>query len=386
MRDSNRAHPFVRKLLRLGSLAADVPSTAVRLGSRYLGAPRPPELYYVVPEANWVVDWIGHYITSGISSRFGWSTHVTATPHLLVDHVIHYGEVGGFLGSLGSRRNGLNTIVATIFHGSRATEFSHLAANTERFIAHINLPARIVTSCRIMERRVIEWGAAPDRVCCVPLGVDLSLFKPASVAERADMRRQLEIPEDAFCIGSFQKDGVGWEEGLEPKLEKGPDQFLDVVAKLHKKHQIIVLLTGPARGYVKSGLDSIGAPYRHVLLSDYREIVDYYNSLDVYVISSREEGGPLAVLESMATGVPLVSTRVGLAPDVVRHGENGLLADVNDVDSLAEHVARLIEDLQLRADLRAAGLETVTAYDWPKIAARYYHEVYSPLRQTRNQE
>ena len=146
------------------------------------------------------------------------------------------------------------------------------------------------------------------------------------------MRKKLGIPSTAHCIGSFQKDGIGWDEGMKSKWVKGPDTFLQVVQRLRRDHEICVLLTGPARGYVKSGLERIGVPYRHVWLKDYGEVAKHYWALDLYIIASRDEGGPLALLESMASKVPVVSTRVGMSVDLLVDGDNGLLSDVDDVD------------------------------------------------------
>ena len=58
--------------------------------------------------------------------------------------------------------------------------------------------------------------------------------------------------------------------------------------------------------------------------------------LDLYLITSREEGGPRAVFESMASGIPLVTTKVGQAMDVVVHERNGWMVDVGDVDGLSD--------------------------------------------------
>ena len=70
----------------------------------------------------------------------------------------------------------------------------------------------------------------------------------------------------AFVVGSFQKDGVGWGEGLEPKLIKGPDVLVAALEQVHAEAPgLVVLLTGPARGYVRQELDRLGIPYRHVL-------------------------------------------------------------------------------------------------------------------------
>jgi len=66
-----------------------------RLGRRRLGLSSLPELYYVVPDANWVTDWIGYYITHGITHQFGWLAQFVFVPHLLVDcgkldHCLHW--------------------------------------------------------------------------------------------------------------------------------------------------------------------------------------------------------------------------------------------------------------------------------------------------------
>ena len=113
-----------------------------------------------------------------------------------------------------------------------------------------------------------------------------------------------------------------------------------------------MLLTGPARGYVKTGLERLGIPYKHLFVKDYPEIGRLFPALDVYLVTARQEGGPKAVLEAMASGVPLVTTRVGQAMDLVRSGENGWLAAIGDADELARWVRHVYQN-------PGAGLETV---------------------------
>ena len=162
------------------------------------------------------------------------------------------------------------------------------------------------------------------------------------------MRDQLGIPRSAFVIGSFQKDGVGWGDGLEPKLIKGPDVFLAALRMLKKNvPELYVLLSGPARGYVKQGLDELQIPYKHVYLKSYPDVAKLFWALDLYLAASRQEGGPKSILESMASGVPIVSTKAGQAMDLIQHGENGWLVDVEDVDALS---ACMLEIYRTHAD------------------------------------
>ena len=203
-----------------------------------------------------------------------------------------------------------------------------------------------------MRRLVVDAGVPADRVFKIPLGIDLEHFPLAP-----------ERSGSAFVVGSFVKDGVGMDDGFEPKLLKGPDTFVEVVSRLRDSiPELSVLLTGPARGYVRSALDRRGISHRHVLASSRDELARVYRDADVCLVTSRQEGGPKAMLEAMASGVPLVTTRVGQAAELVADGENGLLADVDDVDALAAAVERVHDGYGLRARLRTAGRATAEAH------------------------
>lgn len=169
------------------------------------------------------------------------------------------------------------------------------------------------------------------------------------------------------------------DKGLEPKWVKGPDTLLAVVDRLRRECNLFVLLTGPARGYVTSGLDRMGIPYRHAYLPRYEDIVPYYWALDAYLIPARDEGGPMSLLESMATGVPVVATRVGMCADIVETETNGLLAEVDDVGGLVSGIVRIFDDAEFRAALSTAGKATASRFDWCRIAAAYDELVYRPL-------
>jgi glycosyltransferase involved in cell wall biosynthesis len=204
-----------------------------------------------------------------------------------------------------------------------------------------------------MQDLVAAAGVPSEHIFKIPIGIDLEHFQLGPERRRGS----------AFVVGSFLKDGVGMKDGFEPKLLKGPDTFVAVVTRLRELiPELSVLLTGPARGYVRRELESLGIPHEHRLLSSRDELARAYRGVDVCLVTSRQEGGPKAVLEAMATGVPLVTTRVGQATELVRDGENGLLADVDDVDALTAAVERVYGDAELRARLRGAGRETAEAH------------------------
>lgn len=338
---------------------------------------RKPGLFYVVPGVNWVLDWVGRYVTENVQQEFGLKARVVGSARRLRGQIVHYGSLWDLVPNIGQAHASANWSVATIFHGHK--DAPNFSTAIEKLLANQDSFEKIHTASRIMEERLLDWGVPAEKLVRIPLGVDLSRFRPATADERRKARRVLGIADEMVCVGSFHKDGQGMEEGNEPKLIKGPDVFLQAIERLSKRYPIFVLLSAPARGYVKRGLEAIGVPYSHQLKKDFHDIPPLYHALDLYLIASREEGGPEGVLESMASGIPLVTTKVGLAPDVVKHGSNGFLVEVEDVEGLAAAAAELIETPALRQQFMVEGLRTIPAYDWKEIASQYYRMLYEPI-------
>jgi glycosyltransferase involved in cell wall biosynthesis len=272
------------------------------------------------------------------------------------------------------------------FHGRPGTpgfpEFDDAYAALRGHARRID---RVQVTHAEMEELVLSAGVSPDRVFRIPIGVELNRFPLGGDEARSSARTSLGLPQTAFVVGSFQKDGVGLGEGLRPKLIKGPDVFVQVLERLRDRiPELYVLLTGLARGYVRQELDRIGVPHRHLLLPSRAHLAPAYHALDVYAVTSRQEGGPKAVLEAMATGVPLVATRVGQTPELVVDGQNGILAEVDDIDALATGVERIRADAGLGSRLREHGRLTAEQYAderldprWAKLLEGFVHRVPS---------
>lgn len=259
------------------------------------------------------------------------------------------------------------------FHGRPGTpgfpEFDRAYEALARDPARLD---RIHVTHGEMEELVRSAGVDPERIHRIPLGIDLPRFPPADEERRRAARASLGLGDDAFVVGSFQKDGVGLTDGFEPKLVKGPDVLVDALALAHERlGNLVVVLTGLARGYVRRALEERGIPHVHRLAPDRDALARTYHALDAYVVASRQEGGPKGVLESLASGVPLVTTRVGQAVDLVRDGENGLLVAVDDVDALAAGLVRIAGDPALVAAFRAAGRATAELNSYDALAPRW---------------
>jgi glycosyltransferase involved in cell wall biosynthesis len=267
-----------------------------------------------------------------------------------------------------------NRLGFAYFHGRPGTpgmpEFDACYEALQRRHAEID---RVQVTNRAMEELVLESGIAAGKLHRIPIGIDLEAFRLRTPAVRERARREFGLPESAFVVGSFQKDGVGWGDGLEPKLIKGPDVLVAVAERLRERvPDLWFLLTGPARGYVRAGLERLGIPYSHSFLPSVEAVSTAYEAIDLCLVASREEGGPRAVLESMAVGVPLVTTRVGQAADLVRHGGNGWLAEVGDVEELVELAAHVPEKPQAELEeLLRGGLATAEENSYDALAPRW---------------
>ena len=332
-------------------------------------------LHYVADNADWSFKWDAHYITQGLKNRHQIPVAITPAPWELRHQVILFGNRYAWFFGPSHKIHRSNAIYLIWFHGDPNDPNPRSKQLFDKLPQALDRVRRVVVTGTVSRRILLEHGVAPEKIVTIPLGVDLNLFHPPTPEQRRQARQSWAIPEQAFCIGSFQKDGNGWQQGNEPKWVKGPDLFLETIARLKKSApDLMVLLTGPARGYVKNGLDRLGVAYRHRFLDNYPDIVPCYQALDLYIITSRAEGGPKALLESWACGIPVVSTPVGMSADLIISGQNGLIADFDPV-SLSQQAAALIQGPEKQTRIRNEGLSAVTAYDWRIIADRYYDMV-----------
>ncbi len=300
------------------------------------------KVIFIIEESNWVIKWISKDLTNYLK-KLKLITADIGYLFLARKKIIHFGSINCLIHS--------NKIIKLRKTNKYVLTWFHIVPSDKRlkFIPYLNKNIDILhTSSFITRNKLIEAGFNKDKIVIIPLGVDLTIFKSYNKKRKSQLRKRFNLPKDKIIIGSFQKDGVGWGEGLEPKLIKGPDIFCKVARKIHEKLDIHIFLTGPARGYVKKKLEEYKIPYTHIYMQNYKEMVDCYNILDLYIITSRVEGGPLALLECMATGVPIITTKVGMAPYLIKNELNGLMSNINDIDQLFLNSIKILKNMDLR--------------------------------------
>jgi glycosyltransferase involved in cell wall biosynthesis len=277
------------------------------------------------------------------------------------------------LGALAARAAGVPCIVQT-YHGTLlqryyAPLFSAALVVVERCLGRWLVHHTIAVS-EAVRRELTDRGiVAPHRITIIPLGLALTPFLDASQYTGA-IRRPLGIPLDAVVIGFVGR--------LVPI--KAAHHFLqaatEVVRTSRRPVYAVIVGDGPERPRLEEQALQAGLTGRVFFLGWRRDLAQICGDIDVLVVSSLNEGTPVAILEAMAARRAVVATRVGGIPDVVRDGQTGLLVEPNDPPGLAAAVRRVVEDDALRAQLASAAQGWVyPRYDETTLSAamkRYY--------------
>ena len=137
------------------------------------------------------------------------------------------------------------------------------------------------------------------------------------IENKTSLRRKYNLDENKYLIGSFQRDTES-KGKLEPKLEKGPDQFLDIIIKLNQeKEDLHVVLAGKKREFLVNKFMEYNISFTYYEMVSQKKLNELYNILNLYIVSSRVEGGPQAILECALTKTPIISTDVGIAGEIL---------------------------------------------------------------------
>jgi glycosyltransferase involved in cell wall biosynthesis len=275
-------------------------------------------------------------------------------PHILHTHTAKAGALGR-LAALLAGPSARPLIVHTFhghvlrgyFGGLRARAFKLVETLLARWT-----DALVAVSPQVRDDLVALGVAPAEKFVVVRLGIELDERVAARNGTRDDARRLLGIPSERFVIG-----WIGRMTGV----KRTGDVLLALKALRARGVDASLCLIGggPDREALEEQAHNLGLARDYLSLGYQEDVGQWYAALDALVLTSGNEGTPVSAIEALAAGRPVVATSVGGVPDVVRDGEDGLLVDLGDVDGLAERLARLAADAELRERMGAAGRERV---------------------------
>ena len=272
-------------------------------------------------------------------------------PHVVHTHMAKAGLVGRLaaitanIGRGRRRAKIVHTYHGHVLDGYFSPPKTSLFINLERLLAR-GTDALVAISPAIRAELSGEYRIGSDRQYhVVPLGFDLSAFAAIDDDARTAARRVLEIPADAHVISTVGRLTAIKQHGL----------FLETfkrVAAADNRAFALIVGDGDLRAEIEANARALGIADR-VRMAGWRRDLDVINAAtDVFLLTSRNEGTPVALIEAMASAVPGVSTDVGGVKDVIHDPSVGRLAPFGDAGALAAAILDLLGDDEAR---KAAG-------------------------------
>lgn len=215
---------------------------------------------------------------------------------------------------------------------------------------------QVVTTGEALRQDLIDrLGLPADHAVSIPTGIDLDRFNRNAALSRMAARALFNISPEARVVG-IAATLRSW---------KGHDYLLDAAARLHENFpdlELLVIGNGPRREHLENRIRDLPTTLQgKIHLVGHRDDVENaLAAMDVFALPSyANEGVPQALMQAMAMELPVVSTAVGAIGELVENDVNGFLVTPKAVEPLAEALARLLADINLREKFGLAGRQVV---------------------------
>lgn len=198
----------------------------------------------------------------------------------------------------------------------------------------LKLPRLIAANSQAAIRFAVDYGIPASRLFLLPNAIESDLFN----SEPKEGSGELKL----LTVGRLEE-------------QKRIDRFLRLVATVKRQSaktiRAIIAGDGSLRKQLEAQSVELGLNGTVEFRGLVNDMASLYRGADIFVLTSDWEGTPNVVLEAMAAGLPVLSTNVGGVPDIVKHGQSGLLADPQDEDLLINQLIELINNSDLRGRL-----------------------------------
>ncbi|MEJ2235273.1 MAG: glycosyltransferase family 4 protein, partial [Syntrophobacterales bacterium] len=301
-------------------------------------------------------------------------------------HIVHtHTSKAGILGRLAAWLARVPTIIHTphghVFYGHFGRSLSRMFFQMEKLLGRITHHQIALTPEECND--YVNLGVAKsNNLSVIHSGVDLNRFK-LNAAETNHKRKELSIPPDSLVVGY-----VGWLIPI-----KGVTYLVDAMAEVIQRHpnSLLVLVgKGDEKAEeeikLKEQVENLGLVDNVRFLGwrpDVNEIMGFFN---IFVLPSLNEGMGRVLVEAMAAGLPIVASRVGGIPDLVKDGENGLLVPPANASALAKAISDLLTDKKKQKRMAEAGKKMCRPYSAEAMVEQIDHLYRELLKNAYNQD
>jgi glycosyltransferase involved in cell wall biosynthesis len=189
-------------------------------------------------------------------------------------------------------------------------------------------------------------------------GVDLNLFKPINIERLKDVsNREIVI---GWCGNSKWLSHIEDFKGVDTILKPAIEQLV------HEGYQIKMYFSD-----------------RNEKMIPHKEMVNYYSNIDLYVCTSKIEGTPNPILEAMACGIPIISTDVGIVPEVFGDKQKQFILKERSIECLKEAIKKIVSESKIFIELSEENLIQIKQWDW-SIRTEYFKEFFKYCLKNKN--
>lgn len=211
--------------------------------------------------------------------------------------------------------------------------------------------------------RLLAFGVPAEKIKTIANGIDVKAF------ERAE---PLPRDEGSTVLGVVAR--LDLQKGFEYLLRAARE-----LCQMFPGLKIVIAGEGPDRNAIEGMIEQFGLQSSVVLAGQQSNMPALYAAMDIFVLPSLNEGLPMTVLEAMAASKPVIATRVGAIPGVIKDGENGLLVAPKDSEGLRNAVAGLLNDPERRRRLGDQAHAWVSQHYTSEAMALKYREMYEEV-------
>jgi glycosyltransferase involved in cell wall biosynthesis len=303
-----------------------------------------------------------------------WRLMIREKPDLVHTHTSKAGILGRWAAWLACMPIVVHTAHGHVFYGHFGPLASRFFVLLERFMALITDRMIALT---VGERNdyIRSSVSRPERIVTIHSGVKIDDYMSAWV-NIEEKKKSLGISSGGLVVGT-----VGWLLPI-----KGPMHLLNAMESVWQDYPEATLVfvgKGDMEEELRAKALQMGSSGRVKFLGWRDDIPEIMKILDVFVLPSLNEGMGRVLVEAMAAGRPVVASRVGGIPDLVKHGENGFLVEPGDVSGLSCAITKLLSDSKMRDEMGKKGREMCQDFSVEKMIEKI-DVLYASLLQERS--
>ena len=280
----------------------------------------------------------------------------------------------GAIGRLAAHNRKVPVIVHT-FHGHYFHSYfgalkTNMFKQIERSLAKRTSKIIAISDIQKHELSIQHRIAPPDKFEVIPLGFDLDRFRTDTEVKRAAFRKEFNVTDDEIAVGIIGRLVDVKDHKYFLRLAK------NVLETTTKKVRFFIVGDGEMRLELEAYCNELNIQFNAfpdyqpldapLTFCSWRTDIDRINAgLDIVVLTSKNEGTPVSLIEAQASGTPVVSTNVGGVENVVEHEKTGLLAEFIDEVKMTKNLMSLIEDETMRHLMSKNG--------WNHVGERFHY-------------